>query len=231
MQFIQNGIVKNYIQIGTVMTDDAYRRQGLAGKLIKHVIAQYEKECDGIYLFGNLDATGFYRKMGFKEGLQYSYRVKDDFLPKEKAEAVFQSVDASDSDMKRKYLDAVRRSNVNSSFEQVNKYGLQLFYTSGLENLFYAEDMDCFIVAEREDESLFLESVICREKVRLSDILKRIGGEIKECTLGYTPLLEDMELCDARSYDGSDDYRFFYIGDELENIEKEKLYFPEFSHA
>lgn len=27
---MQNGIIKNYIQIGTVMTDAAYRHQGLA---------------------------------------------------------------------------------------------------------------------------------------------------------------------------------------------------------
>jgi len=40
-----------------------------------------------------------------------------------------------------------------------------------------------------------------------------------------------MEMCDAKSFDGGDDYRFFYIGRELESIEKEKRYFPEFSHA
>ena len=30
MTFLQNGVERNYIQIGTVMTDEAYRRQGLA---------------------------------------------------------------------------------------------------------------------------------------------------------------------------------------------------------
>lgn len=80
-------------------------------------------------------------------------------------------------------------------------------------------------------DSLFLESIICKEKVKLSDILNRIDNEIKECKLGYTPLVEDMELCHAELYDGADDYRFFYMGRELENIENEKLYFPEFSHA
>ena len=66
MQFMQNGVLKNYIQIGTVMTDENYRMQGLAGKLIKSAIAEYEGKCDGIYLFGNLDALGFYQKMGFQ---------------------------------------------------------------------------------------------------------------------------------------------------------------------
>lgn len=34
--------------------------------------------------------------------------------------------------MKQKYIDAVRRSAVNSSLEQVNKFGLQMFYTADL---------------------------------------------------------------------------------------------------
>ncbi|MDF2885402.1 MAG: hypothetical protein K0R54_5976, partial [Clostridiaceae bacterium] len=38
-------------------------------------------------------------------------------------------------------------------------------------------------------------------------------------------------LLDAQIYDGKDDYRLFYYGEELEHIETEKLYFPKFSHA
>ena len=47
MNFLQNGVEKHYIQIGTVMTDEAYRKQGLAKKLIEHVVKQYEDKCDG----------------------------------------------------------------------------------------------------------------------------------------------------------------------------------------
>ena len=54
--FLQNGVEKNYIQIGTVMTDEAYRRQGLAKKLMDHVVNQYKDSCDGFYLFANLYA-------------------------------------------------------------------------------------------------------------------------------------------------------------------------------
>lgn len=61
MQFIQNGVTREFIQIGTVMTDKAYQNQGLAKKLMEHVMAQYEGRCDGIYLFSDLGALGFYR--------------------------------------------------------------------------------------------------------------------------------------------------------------------------
>ena len=231
MHFMQNGVSKNYIQLGTVMTDEAYRRQGLAGKLIKMVVEKYEKECDGIYLFGNLESLDFYRKMGFAEGLEYRYFVKPEFLPKGKAEKGFTAVDASDAAMKEKYLHAVRNSAVNSSFEQVNKFGLQLFYTGGFDTLYYAEDLDCFVSFEKEEDMLLLNSVICEKVVSLADVLKHLDGGISSIRLGFAPLAEDRKLCDAFVYDGADDYRFFYKGEELKSIENEQLYFPEYSHA
>ena len=65
----------------------------------------------------------------------------------------------------------------------------------------------------------------------LSDVLSRIGGKYHKCRLGFTPVQEDMHMCIAERYDGSDDYRLFYRGQEMESIEREKLYFPELSHA
>lgn len=62
MCFLQNGVKKNYIQIGTVMTDESYRNQELAKKLMDYVITQYKNLCNGFYLFANLDALGFYQK-------------------------------------------------------------------------------------------------------------------------------------------------------------------------
>ena len=67
MHFFQNGVPKYYIQLGTVMTDEAFRKQGLAGKLIAHILNEYESKCDDIYLFSSPNALDFYRKMGFKE--------------------------------------------------------------------------------------------------------------------------------------------------------------------
>lgn len=128
MTFLQNGVEKNYIQIGTVMTDKAYRRQGLAKKLMDHVVKQYKDSCDGFYLFANLDTVDFYDMCGFSKETEYRY-------------------------------------------------------------------------------------------------------SIKKCQLGFTPALKDMDICVAEQYDGADDYRLFYLGEQLKSIENEKLYFPELSHA
>lgn len=228
MVFLQNGIVRNYIQIGTVMTDENYRKQGLAADLIRHVIKEYEHACDGIYLFGNLDAIGFYQKMGFEMMNQYRYAVKDEFCRSEKAETRFKPVKDLGEEKRKLYLDRVRESAPHSSFEQMNKYGLQMFYTSSLDNVFYAEDLNCFIVLEQEDGPV-LQSVLCNEKVALTEVLRRL--DIQNCRLGFTPLDEDKEKCISEMYDGGEDYRLFYMGEVLRAIERDKLYFPDLSHA
>lgn len=231
MCFLQNGVKKNYIQIGTVMTDENYRKQGLAKRLVDYVVKQYKDECDGFYLFANLNAIDFYVKCGFSKEMEYCYSVKEEFCRKKPAGEIFMPVNPTDGQMKQKYRDMVRHSAVNSSMEQVNKFGLQMFYTADMENVYYAKDMDCFIVAEMEKDTLLLRSMICENNVTLSEVLRRVGGEYQKCRLGFTPGQKDMDMCTAEQYDGADDYRLFYLGEELKSIEQEKLYFPELSHA
>ena len=231
MTFLQNGVDRNYIQIGTVMTDEAYRRQGLAKKLMEHVIKQYKDDCDGFYLFANPDAVVFYNRCGFSKETEYRYSVKNEFCMGKSAGEIFMPVNTADEQMKQKYMDMVRRSAVNSSLEQLNKFGLQMFYSADMENVYYAKDMDCFIVAETEGDTLFLQSIICENQVALSDVLQRVRGEYHKRQLGFTPALKDMDICVAEQYDGADDYRLFYLGEQLKSIENEKLYFPELSHA
>lgn len=229
MVFIQNGTRRNYIQLGTVMTDPDYRNRGLAKMLMEYVLSRYEGDCDGIYLFGDLSALGFYRKSGFREGIQYQYALKEAFCGK--AGKLFHSVDREDPQVRSRYMDAVRGSAVNASLEQVNKFGLQMFYTSDLQNTYYAEDIDCFAVMETEGDTLILQSVICRGPLPMQEILVRIPMKYSHLKLGFSPRGEDTGLFQAEPFDGGEDYRLFYRGKTLESIAKEKLFFPMLSHA
>ena len=230
MKFMHNGAMKYYIQIGTVMTDENYRKRGLAAKLMKHVIEEYEQKCDGIYLFSNLNALEFYQKMNFKIENQYRYYVKDEFCNCEKSKDMFKPIKDMDDSIKKKYLDLVRNSEYHSSFEQINKYSLQMFYTADFDNVFYAEGIECFIVLER-DECTVLKSVLCKKKIALIDVLQRIEIYNHKCRLGFTPYDEDVNICVSKIYEGGNDYKLFYRGKELESIEQDKLYFPDLSHA
>lgn len=227
MRFTQNGVIKEYIQIGTVMTDPAFRNQGLAKKLMKHVMAQYEDCCEGIYLFSDPGALGFYQKLGFAEGLQYRYRLKGETARKE-AVSPFLPVSP---DGKSRYMDAVRQSAVNASLEQINKFGLQMFYMADLSDVYYAADIDCYAVMKAEKDTLLLQSIICRRHWPMKEILARMDVKYKNLFLGFAPCREDRSLFDAEVFDGGEDYRLFYRGKALESIEKEKLFFPVLSHA
>lgn len=238
MHFVQNGEKRYYIQLGTVMTAKAYRKQGLARKLMEYVLDTYDGTCDGIYLFGNLNALDFYRKMGFEESVQYQYSLRDDVrtdIQKKNAMTEggrgFVKLDTADPKAKELYCNAVRNSVANGAFEQENKYSLQMFYTSNLKNVYYAEELNCFAVMEQDGETLELQSVISPEIVPLEKLIGEIHFDYKKLLLGFTPRKEDAVLFDTAVFDGGDDYRLFFRGSRLESIEQEKLYFPTMSHA
>ena len=125
----------------------------------------------------------------------------------------------------------VRNSEINSSFEQINKYGLQMFYTADMDNVYYADDINCYIVMSVGENDICLQSVLCKDKILIKDVLQRVDKQYDKCRLGFTPSVEDMKMCISESFDGGKDYRFFYIGKELEVVENDKLYFPDLSHA
>lgn len=231
MCFLQNGVRKNYIQIGTVMTSEAYRRRGFAKKLVEQILDTYKNKCDGIYLFANLDALDFYRKIGLKEGVEFQYTLKAEYMAGFGKKGRFKPVDGKDQKIRQQYMEAVRASAVNASLEQLNKFGLQMFYTSSLSNVYYADDIDCFAVMEMSGDMLILQSIICRETLPMREIISRIGESCQHLKLGFSPCAGDASLFEASVFNGGGDYRLFYLGKELESIEKEKLFFPLLSHA
>ncbi len=82
-----------------------------------------------------------------------------------------------------------------------------------------------------EGDTLILQSVICKEKLSLREVISRINIKYNNLILGFTPCIEDMDMCNLEEFNGADDYRFFYLGKELEKIQSDKMYFPQLSHA
>ena len=231
MTFEQNGERRNYIQIGTVMTDVNCRKRGLARKLMEHVLHEYEGKCDGIYLFANLGALDFYRKIGLKEKNQYVYTLKDSVRAEMQNKRKTQMSRTGTSFAKQRYMHALKHSVSNGAFDQVNKFALQMFYTADMENVYYSEKLDCFVVMDIEDGMLELHSILSEKEISLETVIREIDMEYESLKLGFTPRKEDLYLFDAELYDGADDYRLFCLGEKLDSIEAEKLYFPTYSHA
>ena len=129
-------------------------------------------------------------------------------------------------------MDAVRNCAVNSAFEHINKFGLQMFYTADLHNVFYAEDIDCFAVMEQSNDTLFLKSIISKQHISMKEVVSRVDAVYNSLILGFPPASRDLALFEASVYyNVKNDNRPFYRGKDLESIEKEKLFFPLLSHA
>lgn len=73
MDFITFGKQQRYIQLGTVMTDLAYRNQHLNRFRMDNVLADWNEHCQFIYLYANSTVLDLYPKWGFHRVKEYEY--------------------------------------------------------------------------------------------------------------------------------------------------------------
>ena len=236
MRFCQNGQERRYIQLGTVMTDKAYRRRGLAAQLMRAAMDDLRGECDGFYLFGDLSALGFYDKLGFERIAETRYALREDARQAALAQAsqrgpaaLFLPVDREDEAVAARYRQALVTGAAYSALEHVNRRSLHLFYTMSMKTVRYCEELDAFCVLAHEDGQTVLQSVLCARRLPLEAVLSRINEPV--AALGFAPLASDAALFDAIPWDGGEDYRLFILGDSLREVQAQGLCFPALSHA
>jgi len=73
MQFSYDNKTYNLLQIGTVMTKESYRNNGLIRGLLHEIELDYQDKTDGIFLFANDHVLDFYPKFGYKKYKEYEY--------------------------------------------------------------------------------------------------------------------------------------------------------------
>lgn len=236
MRFLQNGQERRYIQLGTVMTDKAYRRRGLAAQLMRAAMDDLRGECDGFYLFGDLGALGFYDKQGFSRITETRYALREDAQQAALARAklregaaLFLPVNREDASIAARYRQALVTAAPCAALEHVNRRSLHLFYTMSMKAVRYCEELDAFCVLAHEDGQAVLQSVLCARRLPLEDILSRIDEPVN--LLGFAPQAPDAALFDAQPWDGGEDYRLFILGDSLLDVQAKGLCFPALSHA
>lgn len=226
MDFIIDGEKKKYIQLGTVMTDEAYRKQGLGRYLMEEVLEEYKNRVDGIYLFANESAVNFYPKFGFTKEREYKYSKK---VSVSKAVKSVEKVDMKHSKSKELVLTTLRHMAVNNQLHMDN-YGLYAFWLTGAmsDQIYYCEKEDTFAAAYIMDGILYLNQVISKHQVNLDTVIASFGNEIKEVVLGFIPL--NTEGYEVKEYK-DEDLTLFIMGENLTIMEKQRLRFPVLSHA
>ena len=218
------GKIVKLIQLGTIMTDNDHRGKGYARVLMEEVIKDYDGKVDGIYLFANDSVLEFYPKFGFKEAKEYQYTKEVTISDECKAQNIPLNGKA-DFDRAIKILDTNEQ---NAQLYMVGNSGLYMFYLSQFmtENLFYIEECGSYAIAEMEDDTLILHTIIGNGAV--DEVIRAFGSKIKRVVLCFTPKdtggFEKTELHE-------EDTTFFVQGKFFEDNQNEEYMMQAITHA
>lgn len=224
--FVWNGERKHFIQLGTVMTEETYRKKGLIRRLMQEIEKDYGKRAEGIYLFANDSVLDFYPRFGFQKAAEYQYS-KQVHITEEKSVLQVPMQEKKDWKLLEK---AISLSVNNSCFEMVDNTGLIMFYVTKFmqENVFYLEELNTYVIAEIEGNDLLIHNVFSETLVDLEEVIKAFGKGIKKVTLGFTPQdAENYIYTEIRQ----EDTTLFVKGKGFEAFGGSKIMFPTLSHA
>lgn len=226
IQMNEKGIVRNYIQLGTVMTDEAYRNQGLSRMLYELIYEEYKDGVDGIYLYANPSVVNFYPKFGFLQSKEFEYVKQVCYTHEPEARRIPMT---SKEDWDR-FEGIMTNSTCNSAFEMVGNPGLILFYLTQFmqDAIYFIPSLKTHVIAEIDEGVLLLHNVFSKDKVELSEVISAFGKGIHTVVLGFAPDIAEGFSCRELK---EEDSTFFVLGKDLEGFEEKKLRFPTLSRA
>ncbi|MBU5591285.1 GNAT family N-acetyltransferase [Clostridium sp. MSJ-4] len=228
MDFLILGEEKRFVQIGTVMTDEEYRGQGLSRALMEVVLKEWEDKCDLIYLFANDSVLDFYPKFGFEKCNEYKYFVKR--IGEKKSENIRKM--SMDSDKDRKFVyDIICNAIPISKVSMKNNASLIMFYCTYFmkESIYYIEDYNAVVICDFNEDVLYVQDVFTTKEVNLDKIINSIMNEkTKKVILGFTP--NNISSYEKTLVNEEDTTLFIKIGKD-NPFKTEDLMFPVLSHA
>ncbi len=221
------GKSKRLIQLGTVMTDEAYRNQGLNKVILDKVITDWHDKCDYIYLFANDSVLNFYPKFGFRKVDQYqcnkiiSQKVNGTYIKK---------LDMSDSGDRELVYNKAYVSTPIAKISMIGNAELIMFYciTFMKDNIYYIQEYDTIVIANYQQDILEVFGVFCTEEVSLDSILDYLAKEdTKRVKLFFTP--KEIDSYITTPLEGED--TLFILGEDTMLLSNEKFMFPSLSHT
>lgn len=239
MNIEYQGKGRSYIQLGGVMTEEAYRNQGLSRYLMEQVLADWMEEVDAIFLLANRNVVDFYPKFGFCLEKQYTYEMKvtkemQDFRQSNlHVEGNVKKLDmknAADVALLREYYG---KKNPYSKLQAVNGFSLLMFYCGSYfkDFIYYIPETDAVVIAEKDGNTLQCYDVYCDEKQMMQagqQLLAPLLQGIEKIQFCFTP--KDTSGMQEKEIDDPDDNLFVFSSKE--NIfAGDKLMIPEISHT
>jgi predicted N-acetyltransferase YhbS len=226
--FLVLGENKKYIQIGTVMTDSAYKNQGFSRFIMEKILAEWANKCDMIYLFANDSVVDFYPKFGFTAVNEYQYSMKiTNGSEQITAEKLDMSLDGSCKLLEEKVTNSMSMSNLAAR----NNVGLIMFYCLSFmsDNVYYLREQNVIVIAEFQNDTLRLIDIFSPSMVDLDTIIKPL------CTNGIEKVIFGFTPNDITGYSVNllkeDDTTLFVMKDKADLFENHKIMFPVLSHS
>lgn len=229
IDFMVADVKRTYLQIGTVMTQEGYRNQGLNRILMNKVLEDWRDKVDLIYLFANDTVLDFYPKFGFTQVNEYQYSMK--IGPEHKYLPDFMKLNMSQKENQDLLWEMVNQSHHFADITMINNAALIMFYCTSFmsQDVYYLKKYDAIVVADFNDDVLFLNDIFCAKEISLDEIISLlINKEVKKVVLGFTPkdkVQFDEELL---KQEGT---TLFILDDKWGVMENKKQRFPVLSRA
>lgn len=225
MEFLWDGQVKKYIQLGTVMTAPEYRGRGLSQMLIERVLSDWQGKTDGIYLFANQTVLDFYPKFGFERQTEYQFSI---ILETGKNQAQKLNLDSEQDRQLLKHC--YQKGNPYSRLAVIHNFELLMFYCEGFlkDHVYYLSKEDAVVIAQKESGKMICYDVFGDSADELIPLLTMVAdGGKTEVILGFTPN-------DAGKYflkPVSEDNYLFTLNWQTDLFYKHQILFPLLSHT
>jgi len=232
IDFIVLGEKKRFVQLGTVMTDEQYRNQGLSRVLMDTVIEEWENKCDMFYLFANDSVLDFYPKFGFIAVDEYQASKQISIIESPYSVRKMDIDNVSDLNL---LYETAKNAAAQFALSMVDNAGLVMFYCNYFElfsfkdNLFYIQDLNAIAVADYEEDTLILYDILPTKKIEIENVLNALATEqTKRATLKFMPInSENYEVTLFKEEDST----LMVMGDKEELFKNNKLMFPMLSHT
>ena len=180
-----HGVLKHYIQLGTVMTDENYRNRGYIRTLINEIFKDYSEKADGFYLFANDEVLNFYPKFGFVAAKEYRYSKEVDVI----SEKTVISMPMDNQKNWQKLIKAFKSNVFRGGFDVADNFDLMMFHITGYmqNSVYFDKQTETYIIADVESENVFIHAIISPNPVSIDDVINMFGRQVKTVTLGFTP--------------------------------------------
>jgi GNAT superfamily N-acetyltransferase len=228
IDFLILGEKKRFIQIGTVMTDKEYRKQGLSRFIMERILDEWRDKCDLIYLYANDSVLDFYPKFGFIEANEYQHsrEVDENFNT-----LSIKKLDMTDIANRSFLLSKIKGSVPISKIAMPGNESLPMFYCTSFmsQNVYYIEAQDSIVVAEFDEGIIYLYDVFASQDVSLNNVIEAMADKsISKVVFGFTPI--DTDSCDVDVLK-EENTTLFVLGDIADCLKNNQLMFPVLSHT